>query len=115
MPRPQNDAVRRHIGKIADKLEIFCFMRTISTQVAARFGALGRFRALRLGAGAEFRILVSLRQHGAPDFELGRDDWFVHPCLWRERCCFRPSVLRLDPHRRSMTQTGFVEILPARP
>src|SRR6267142_4754642 len=79
LPRPRNDTVRRHVGKIADKFETRCLMGTVGAQIAARFGAFGRFRAICLGVPAEFRILVCLLQHGAPYFELGRDDWFMHP------------------------------------
>src|SRR6267143_884442 len=120
-PRPQNDAVRRNVGEFADSIEILHLGRTIRTEKSASessFHGLGSIRSQR-----QFGVHAGLFQHGAPEFQLRRDDRFMRPDRLRHAsvasvvhgsaCVFRAKIV--FQRGESLCQTISFAVKPAPP
>ena len=64
--RPQDDAIRRNISKLADEFQICCFIGAIAPQIPARPCALERLRSGLFADGLHLCVLAGLLQNRAP-------------------------------------------------
>ena len=91
LPRPQNNAVRGHIRKIANKFEICRFKAAAGAQISARTNPFDWFRSIQ--GRWQLGVQVGLLQHGAPELALRREDRFMRPDRLRHE--LGPSVAHL--------------------
>jgi hypothetical protein len=75
LPRPQNHAVRGHIGKIANQFQISQLKRAAAAQITPRPRTAQRLGFLVFTACEHLRVFVGLHQNRAPQiaFRLGHE------------------------------------------